>query len=336
MSRVSAPVMFICTLTASAIAQSPVTLDLVTVGAAGNRGTLPEERPDAVDPGSFGSVSYEFRITRTEIRAREWLPFINAYRPFLQGNPFSGNVTGEWIGINAFNQYAIVPGAEDCPIDVSWEMAARYCNWLHNGQVSEAWAFSSGAYDTTRFTTNADGSYNHQSRMPGARYWLPSYDETIKAFYYDPNRYGPGLDGYWLFPGRSDTPLVMALPENGGMTNLNWNPATYPLPSAGQYPLAASAWGLLDTSGGLIEWTDTRWPDGRMVKVGSRYGSSDFGQLYTDRIDWFQRSGVPTSGGEGFRVVSVVPGPGMTTVVVALAVMCLTERKRKSALVSSP
>jgi formylglycine-generating enzyme required for sulfatase activity len=314
---------------ANAAAQQTYGHDFVTVGAAGNRGTLPEELPEAVDVGSYGAVNYEFRITRTEIRARDWLPFLNAYRPFLQGNPFSSNVTGEWIGINSFNQYAIVSGAEDCPIEVSWEMATRYCNWLHNDRVGEAWAFASGAYDTSLFTINIDGSFNHQSRMSGARYWLPSYDETIKAFYFDPNRYGPGLAGYWLFPGQSNTPLPMGLPENGGMTNLNWNPATYPLPSAGQYPLAASAWGLLDTSGGAIEWTDTRWIDGRMVKVGSRYGSSDYGQIYQDRIDWFQRAGLPTSGGEGFRVVTSIPGPCTAALFAVVSLGIAKERKRR-------
>jgi hypothetical protein len=57
--------------------------DFVTIGAPGNRGTLPSEQPWAEFPDqAVGAVGYEFRITRTEVSANQWLEFARAYAPF--------------------------------------------------------------------------------------------------------------------------------------------------------------------------------------------------------------------------------------------------------------
>lgn len=312
---------------ASAAVAHAQLLDFVTVGAAGNRGTLPTERPQALDPGSFGSVAYEFQITRTEIVASEWIQFLRAYRPFNTGNVNSAAQTSTWIlPDRSTSDYFIWNGAEQCPVDVSWEMAARYCNWLHNDRINQAWAFESGAYDTTTFTNNGDGTYGHQSRLPGARFWIPSYDEMIKAFYYDPNRYGAGFDGYWLYPGSQDVPLRSGLPSAGGQTNVGvgWDVS---LPIAAQYPTTSSPWGLLDTSGGQREWTDSRANDGLMSYLGSQGGAEDVvNLLYFDRIDWIPLISPPISSW-GFRVATVVPGP--TPLVAAGVCIAYVTRRRR-------
>ncbi len=116
--------------------------------------------------------------------------------------------------------YAMVPGTEEYPTNLSWRFAARFCNWLHNDQSLTQGAFESGAYDTSTFTTNPDGTINDQAvRSPGARFWIPSENEWIKATYYDPNRYGPGQDGYWLQPAGHTEPLISGDPDQGGETS---------------------------------------------------------------------------------------------------------------------
>src|SRR5690606_23240620 len=97
---------------------------------------------------------------------------------------------------------------------------ARYCNWLHNGKVNEQWAFDTGAYDASTFGRDENGDFTDDyTPLPGARFWIPSVDEWLKAVYYDPDRHGPGEGGWWLFPDSSDDPLVIGYPEDGGETN---------------------------------------------------------------------------------------------------------------------
>ena len=283
-------------------------LQFVTVGAAGNRATLPEEVPWEPQR-TVGAVGYEFRITRTEVTTSQWVEFAQAYAPFYAGQLNASAITGTYMSWNSSQQrYVYSPLASNWAIDPSWENAARMCNWLHNGRVNEAWAFESGAYDTSTFTINADGSANHQmSRTPGAEFWIPSYDELVKAIFYDPDRYGQGQEGYWLYPNRSDSPPISGLPQNGGTTNAGLG---LPFADVGMYPNAASAWGVLDGSGSESEFTETVFDSlvRSRVRIGSSNGTpSNFVPL-VDRLDWVLAASAPTSG-EGFRVATVVPSP---------------------------
>ncbi|MCE7973684.1 MAG: hypothetical protein DYG92_05055 [Leptolyngbya sp. PLA1] len=66
---------------APALAQpEPFGIEFVTVGAPGNRATLPDETP--LDPDRpRGAVGYEFRIAREPLPASQYLVFANAYGP---------------------------------------------------------------------------------------------------------------------------------------------------------------------------------------------------------------------------------------------------------------
>lgn len=208
-----------------------------------------------------GSVPYRYRITQTEVLVWQYLEFVEAYWPFFDGDPLSIDLTGDFIiGARQGNGYIyeIIAGWEDAPSNMSLRNAARFCNWLHNGKVSERWAFEKGVYDASTFTRNPDGSYNDDySRSPNARYWIPSLDEWLKAVYYDPDRFGAGQGGWWRFPAAADEPLLVALPSKGGETNGSlWNWYNNPLLPAGMYPDIQSPWGLLDASGGFAELTE--------------------------------------------------------------------------------
>jgi hypothetical protein len=314
-----------------ALAQPVPELDFVTVGAAGNRGTLPEERPIADDRDvPIGAVAHEFRITRTEVLSIQWWEFLEAYRPFYTGNPRDSALTGTWIGYETNNTYARPVFAATYPANQSWEYAARYCNWLHNNKRAEAWAFERGAYDTSTFTFNADGTSNHQlTRSPGARFWIPSYDELFKAFYYDPDRYGPGQGGYWEYSNRSNTPFISGLPSEGGTTNAGTSRADEAIFRAAQYPDVQSAWGLLDTSGGLSEKTET-------VRGQYRERRLDLGTSTLTSInvlsEWDRSSydALPrnvTGQLSGFRVASI---PAPSVFVIAILAIAVTTKRLKS------
>ena len=107
-------------------------------------------------------------------------------------NPIMGNAS------NATSSAA--NDIENKPVvNISWSDMARYCNWLHNGQLSTYASTLSGAY-TDVFTVSAANA--------NAKYRLPTEDEWYKAAYY---KGGSTNAGYWTFATQSDaTPSAVA------------------------------------------------------------------------------------------------------------------------------
>lgn len=301
-------------------------LDWCTVGAPGNRPAT-EADSSLLQGRSIGAVNYEYRLTRTEVTVSQWLEFVEAYSPYHGG--FRGaDFTSDHIFASTQDpdqqpEYIIVPGRENVPANMSWHMAARYCNWLHNGKVNAQWAFESGAYDTSTFGIGPDGATDQLTRSPGARFWIPSLDEWTKGAFYDPDRNGPGQGGYWLYPDQSDDPLIPGFPENGGTTNAGIPGFDY-LP-AGMYPEVQSPWGLLDASGGNSEWTETS--DDEFQRARYHVGSSSLGDDYFLLFDLLGYSIAGLGSGNGLRVASVVPAPGAFA-FWATASVCLFAKRR--------
>ena len=302
-------------------------LEWALVGEPGNRGTKPFET-QGIPHWSIGAVEHEFRISKTQLSVTQWLEFVQAYEPYYTGFKNDNAFTGANIHWTSQYGYRIGGGTENFPANMSWHFAARYVNWLHNDKASEQWAFENGAYDTSTFTTSPpNNSRNDQiEHHPDAKFWIPTLHEWTKAVYYDPNRYGPGEEGYWLHPDGGMEPLVSGLPgtpgaeTSGGIFRNDVD--------IGLYPNTGSLRGLLDTSGGRPEWTETvatmasrtRWT------MGSRTGS--LGWFTDDRLDFFG-SGLPLLPTEGLRLSSQVPSLGAGACLASGFILILTRRKRK-------
>jgi len=304
-------------------------LNWVAIGDAGNRGVLPAEVPDRPELANqnLGAVSYEFRLTQTEITVRQWYEFVLAYAPHYEGPATNNAFTGGSI-FRIGDGYIITTSNPDQPTGMSWEYAARYCNWLHNGKALTRDAFESGAYDTSTFTFNKDGTANHQlTRSEVALFWIPSLDEWTKGAHWDPAK-NSGEGGYWRFPGASDEPLIPGPPEQGGQTNAGRTESGAVGPAtAGSYPDVSGPWGLLDTSGGVSEWTETAFNiDVRHFRVrrSSSRGSLTFDLL--DSLD-FVSSGSVTLPSAGVRIASVVPSPH-SAAVFGMFISGLVLRRR--------
>lgn len=281
----------------------------------------------------MGAVGYEYRLTRTEITVSQWLEFVQAYGPYWiasGGHPRDMQLTGWWIDYGATGYQIVNPAAADYPAVMGWRFAARYCNWLHNGKVNEAWAFESGAYDSSTFTVGPDGIATYQiAHSPGALFWIPTGDEWVKAAYYDPNRYGPGQEGYWLYPLGSNEIPISGFPEDGGETNAG--DATYPLlgMDVGSYPNSTSPWGLLDMSGGESEWTESISVDAnRRITLGSRIAETTY--VVTDLLNWYGVTPGFYTSLYGLRLASAVPSPASSVLMVALGFGLCRRRKRKA------
>ena len=73
-----------------------------------------------------------------------------------------------------------------------WD-AARFCNWLHNGQ---------GTGDTESGAYVNIGDHDSFARQPDAKWWIPTEDEWYKAAYHK----NDGVtDHYWDYPTASNT-----------------------------------------------------------------------------------------------------------------------------------
>jgi formylglycine-generating enzyme required for sulfatase activity len=281
-----------------------------------------------------GQVNYEYRISKTEVTAGEWIQFVNAYKPFIaQQYRFSSLFTSFLIRRDpqpdGTVNYTVAPGADNYAIEVGFRFAARYCNWLHNGKVNEAWAFESGVYDTSTFGDLPNFGFTDQAvRSPGSKFWMPNENEWIKAGYFDPHKNGQDMPGYWQFPTTSDTAPVSG-PPGVGQTSGGEQGGSFPV---GAYANVTSPWGLFDVSGSETEWVEdvvrnrfTGVPTERLNR-GSHLLNSEY--VDYDKINGRLGGGTMQQGFATIRLASIVPSP--TTVSgAALVVVSLVLRRRR-------
>lgn len=317
-------------------------IEFCSVGAVGN---APVPRPPfssgyANSPiVGKGRVEYEYRIGRTEITTGQWLEFVNTFNgttyedrpPFFDwaGPDTWGAVEDTtWGGEGYRYRLSVTPNAAMFPVfGISWRTAALYCNWLHNNKSSDPAALLSGAYDVSTWGQNANGTAaDAVTHSPGARFWIPTIDEQIKAFYYDPNRNGPAQGGYWSYANGRDTPNVPGLPgvgetSAGLILDDQYTVRFIPL---GSYPSQRSPWGLLDTSGGTAEWTEGWLPATGLAQerivVGTAAGANMTSPM------WSVISYSPSNQLGGFRLATSIPGPA--TVLVLLPFGICARRRR--------
>ena len=302
--------------------------DWVTIGDAGNAPY--DGRFDGFNAGR-GAVNYEFRIARTEITSAQWLEFINIFAP-QSSNPFSAfrplfsGLTPTTLGQYRLNTF--LPDAANIPVTgITWRDAAMFCNWLHNDKSTDPSAILSGAYDaSTFFTDPADNTFTDQAtRSPGAKFWIPSLDEWIKAAHWDPDKFGDGEGGWWRFSHSSDEPPIPGPPGTGETSAGDFIPNMsgerfIPL---GSYVDVVSPWGLWDTSGGTTENLEDRALFNQRTLDGSAAGVDG---VMNDHIGYFSNTSF-SGGGHGFRVASVIPAPG--ALVACAGFISWFNRRRK-------
>lgn len=294
-----------------------------------------------LDPGgaprSIGSVPYEYQIARTEVTGAEWFEFVQAYAPYVAPSDaisslFTSGAVNVSFDPNGSPIYSLNPLSTNHVVAVSWRYAARYVNWLNNDKARTPEAFTSGAFDTSTFSTNPGDTYNDQRiRSPGAKYWIPCLDEWIKAAYFDPNKGGAGIPGYWVYPHRSDIPPIPGPPgigETSASFDFGFPPIT---PDVGAYTDVQSPWGLWDLSGGEREWLEDPLFDGAALHPWGRAirGSRAEVPLHElwDRIDW--DNGTGPNGINGLRLARAVPGVGSTWCVVCPLFAVVGRRSRR-------
>jgi formylglycine-generating enzyme required for sulfatase activity len=319
----------LCLLTAPALGGVPdYDFGWSVIGDPGNRPATVDEVPglwNGTGGRTVGAVDYSFRMATTEVTASQFSEFLNAYRPHTTFSVFSIQLTGLDVAYDFDNEtFVSFSGIDGIAARVTWRMAARYTNWLHNGKGTEASDFETGVYDTQTFSFNADGTFNDQlTHHADADFWLPTSNEWIKAAHWDPEK-DNGEGGYWYYPHGSDEVPIYAPPGEGGESS----GGLFDL-----YPVASYAaqgpWGLYDMSGSATEWLETA----NSTRTLRLYDGSSSGTLtdsdFFDAIDG-RGSGFVHASYSGFRVASVVPTPA-TLLLPLAALLTLTPRRRPCA-----
>jgi len=320
-------------LTAGTAQAQTYNIDFVTIGDVGNRDTRPDETPWLPEE-RIGRVDYEYRIARNKLTTYDYLEFVRAYAPYYEGQINNRNFLGHWLKAtpDGFGGWVFdtKQGTEGYAASLTWEMAARYANWLHNGKADEKAAFENGVYDTSTFYY-ADGRYQHQAEHnPDAKFWLPTIDEYAKAVYWDPEK-NDGEGGYWRYPDGGDETLIAGFPEDGGETigDTFYNDGYFfGAWDMNQYPDVRSPWGLLDVSGTLPDWLETY----SNSTTGSRSlgGSLAHDIFYSslDRIDSWDGRSPDSSPWGSLRLITTVPSPSGVVPLCAIA-LGLLHRKRR-------
>jgi len=311
-------------------AAEAVVIEWVTVGDAGN----------LADITGYGAVAAEYRIGKYEITNAQYREFLNAKAAV--GDPYAlyhTYMAGLYGGIDRSGSgtvgdpyvYSAKWGDanwDSRPVNfVSFWDAARFANWMHNGQ---------GSGDTETGAYVNVGNQTTFARQPGALFFIPTEDEWYKAAYYK----GGGLNAaYWEYPTQSETAPTSEAPPGTDMVNgsanylgrsfaVGWPYYTAPVGAYTAMP-STSAYGTFDQGGNLWEWNETAIGSQR----GFRGGSWFFRAIYLSAS--YRSSGTPTSEGNdiGFRLASpagtdVIPEPG-TLSLMALGGLALLRRRRR-------
>jgi formylglycine-generating enzyme len=251
---------FAVTATLITSATATVTIDYVSVGHAGN----------AADTTGYGAVAYAYQISKYEVTISQYAEFLNAaaksdtYGLWNSNMGSDTNISGITRSGDSGSYSYSVTGSGLRPITyVGWYDAARFTNWLNNGQ-------GDGSTEIGAYTLS--GNTGMITKSISAAVWLPSENEWYKAAYYDPTK--DGVAGYWsqanqnnfLGSNRVDSGSAnyyegaSSIGEIGGwhaVTQSGYSPSDNYLTDVGAYgPNSVSYFGTYDQAGNVREWND--------------------------------------------------------------------------------
>jgi formylglycine-generating enzyme required for sulfatase activity len=321
--------------------QASVVIETVTVA---NPGNAPDTRFSTL---GYGGVDYEYVIGSYEMTAGQYCEFLNSvadtdtyalYNPEMWSNPYGCKI--ERSGTPGSYTYSVAVDWASRPVNyVSWGDAARFANWLHNGQPTGLQGLST-TEDGSYFLNGVvgDAALLAIAREPDATWVIPSEDEWYKAAYH---KNDPGAAGgnYWSYPTSSSsvpryvnnsgdlsgtgTPFAEGGTDPGNYATLDGDVDNddnipgigppYYRTVVGEWENSGSPYGTFDQGGNVWEWSEAVIGASR----GLRGGSFSSAQL---NLHAAARSNTNPSGeyySFGFRV-ALVPEPA-TLVILALA-----------------
>ena len=265
-------------------------MEFVTIGNAGNAADT------TGSPNPAGAVGYEYGIGKFEV-SEDMITKFNASQ--------SLQITKDTRGTNK-------PATS-----VSWNEAARFVNWLNTSTGGfAAYNFTtSGVNDNIAVWTAAD-TLDYEATNPyrskRATYVLPSFNEWYKAAYYDPNKSGVGIGGYWDYATGSDSAPTAVASGTGTGANGN-NEAVYDFQSGPADVTQAggfSPYGVMGLGGNVREWEESSSDRANSSGSSSRGVRGGDWLFFLSLLSSSTRVNVGASNEidrYGFRVASVTP-----------------------------
>jgi formylglycine-generating enzyme required for sulfatase activity len=284
----------------------------------GNPGNAADTRYDA---NGYGAVSYAYNMGKFEVTTGQYTAYLNAVASTDTYSLYNTNMDTEAnsygcdikrSGSSGTYTYSVDANWANRPVNfVSWGDAARYSNWLTNGQPIGAQGDSTtedGSYYLNGATTDAQLlGVTRKTAAQGGRYYIPTEDEWYKAAYHK----NDGTTGnYWGFPtGSNSDPNNDLLNPDGG-NNANFKPGSmgytigspYYRTDVGDFENSESPYGTFDQGGNVREWNETIVSS---EARGIRGGSSDSCTSYLHAELWEGYSPTYERSSEGFRIVEV-------------------------------
>ncbi|MBN1124237.1 MAG: SUMF1/EgtB/PvdO family nonheme iron enzyme [Sedimentisphaerales bacterium] len=310
---------------------------------------------NAPDDTTYGAVGYLYYMGKKEVTAGQYCEFLNAVAGMDPYGLYNGNMWSLSTGCKILREgssgnytYSVADDWADRPVNfVSWGDAARFCNWLHNGQPMES---LTGVVDHDRGVTE-DGSYTLEGvtseedlmlivRNTQATWVIPSENEWYKAAYYDKD-----IHGYWNYPTGTDTaPGYITGDGSGGLvyspgsspfteggTGGDSDPGNYATydgsgsfdgigspyyrTKVGEHENSKSPYGTLDQGGNVLEWTEGKMPgftSAHPERHATRGGMYDNGEVYlhaSERVPGRAHEGVANVGFRVARIPAPCPPP---------------------------
>jgi formylglycine-generating enzyme required for sulfatase activity len=247
-------------------AAQPLVIETVTVGNPGNAG----------DPiqfqGSFGAVGYSFAIAKYEVTTGQYATFLNAVGA---SDPYGLYDTRMWThaqgckiertGGPGSYAYSVAPDWANRPVNfISWGDAARFANWLHNGQPTGPPGLAT-TEDGSYFLNGKQSDFELESvvREPDATWVIPTEDEWYKAAYHK----NDGVTGnYFSLPTATSAAASNDLidPDPGNNATFQRSPgadftigAPYWRTEVGAHENSESPYGTFDQGGNVLEFNET-------------------------------------------------------------------------------
>jgi formylglycine-generating enzyme len=342
-----------CLLSSPAGAE-PINYTMVTVGNPGN----------ANDTGGTGNgaVDDSYQIGKFNVTIAQYTDFLNAvaktdtYSLYNASMATDTNVAGILqTGSSGAYVYGVIAASGTAPYGgvtaggrpityVSWFDAARFANWMANGQGSGS--TENGAYDLANWTSGTAPAKNLINPNTGVAptFSIPNANEWYKPAYYSPVL-NSGSGGYYAYATQSnDAPGNII---GSGTNQANWKtgsgysvtqaysflpePEQNYLTDVGAFSGSGSFYGTFDQSGTVWQWNDLDGLPGssRGVRGGGWMNnvpsvlSSSFSYSYDPSYESYYI---------GFRLASPVPeiDPNGLSAVLGLIVggLALLERRR--------
>jgi formylglycine-generating enzyme required for sulfatase activity len=291
----------------------------------------------------YGSVGYTYQIGKYDVTAAQYCQFLNAvagtdtfglyFDRMAPGSIPDNKLPGHGItrdGSPGSYTYSVVGNQNFPAIYVTWGRAARFVNWLSNGQPvgpQGPGTTETGSYALNGAVTVAD--FSAVERGPNATYVIPTENEWYKAAYYK----GGSTDaGYWRYAtGNDETPSNVL--SSTGTNNANFldyypghiaytDPVNF-LTEVGTFAGSRSAYGTFDQCGNVWQWNETPIYASR----GLRGGAFDIGGIQ-GLSSSYRGNGIPTYEmlTMGLRV-ALVPEPA-TLSLLALGSLLIARRRR--------